>query len=206
MRTCRTVVSTLSWLAFSLTSLHSAAQSPAGAADADIGVTLETLDYSVEGGSIENLVRLTAVNHGPNSVSSFVVGTCLADPEPIDVIDDFPGGCNSYGLVIPCAEFGVGFRFENVAIGESTQCLARIRGPMPPLPAGLRLMVGRLIDADGEFMNDPNPANDTVELNPVGAPSASAAVPSLSLASLLVLACLLAGFAHRRMRRAFRDY
>jgi hypothetical protein len=191
-------------LALSSASPRAGAQSPAGIDAADVGITHEILEYSVQGGTIENLVRLTASNHGPDSVSSFVVGTCLTEPWPVDVVDDFPGGCNSYGLVIPCAEFGLGFQFPELEPGESMQCLARISGPSPALPVGLQLSVGRLINGEGEFMIDPNPANGTIELNPVGAPPAPAAVPASSVASMLGLTCLLAWLVRRRMRRVFR--
>ncbi|HEX7769095.1 MAG TPA: hypothetical protein VF422_03605 [Dokdonella sp.] len=178
------------------------AQSVEGFESADIGVSLEILEYSVTADTIENLVRLTATNHGPASVASFVVGTCLAEPWPIDVVDTFPGGCNSYGLVVPCFEFGLGFRFEGLGPGEVTQCLARTTGRLPPLPVGLRLGVGHLVGTDGEFMVDPNPENDSIELNPIGGPPGSVPVPGPSLLSLLGLACVIAYVARRRLHRA----
>lgn len=191
-----------------LASLHSfpraTAQVVEGIETADIGVSVETLAYGPTGDTLENLVRLTATNHGPASVASFVVGTCLSEPWPIKVVDDFAGGCNSYGLVVPCIEFGLGFRFEALAPGETTQCLARITGPSPPLAVALRLAVGRLIGADGEFMIDPNPANDEIALNPVGAAPGAVAVPGLSLASMLALAGMIAYVSRRRLRRTPR--
>ena len=205
MRMPWVILTALCCLASSFASPRAAAQSFQGFATADIGVTLETLDYSVDGDFVENLVRVTAVNHGPSDVSSFVIATCLSDPWPVDVVDDFAGGCNSYGLVVPCTEFGLGFRFGDLAHGESAQCLARIRGSHPSLPIGLQLAVGRLIDGAGESMADPNPANDTIELNPTGIPPAGyAAVPGLSVAPMLALTCLLVCLARRRMRREFR--
>jgi hypothetical protein len=206
MRARRTIFSCLLSAELLLATSPAAARPAANYAAADVGVTVKTLEYISDGDSVENLVLINAVNHGPDDVSSFVATTCLADPPPIQVTDTFPGGCNSYGLVSPCAEFGLGFRFGRIAQGESTQCLARIRGPLPRLPAGLRLYVGRLVEANDEFMLDPNSANDTIELNPVAAPSAHAAVPALSIATQLGLMGLLTGLGFRRMSGKFRGH
>ncbi len=207
MRTRRTILSCLLCAELLLATLPATARPAADYAVADVAVTVKTLESISDGDSVENLVLINAVNHGPDDVSSFVVATCLADPPPIQVTDTFPGGCNSYGLVSPCAEFGLGFRFGKIAQGESTQCLARVRGPLPRLPAGLQLYVGRLVDANDEFMLDPNPANDTIELNPVAAPPAhAAAVPGLSMAIQLGLIGLLAGLGFRRTRGKFRGH
>jgi len=190
---------TLAVLAGSSTVSPALAQDGSAYATADIGVTLEILDYTSDGAFAENLVRVSAVNRGPDDVSSFTVATCLSDVPPITVVDDFPGGCHSYGLVVPCGEFGLGFAFGALPAGQSMQCLARMRGPEPALPYALGLSVGRVTDANGAFMNDPDPGNDTIYLRPTGAPPSQ--LGTLSNAAALMLAGALAMLGRRRLRR-----
>jgi hypothetical protein len=167
-------------------------------ANADISLTAHVLEHRVEGGFAENLVRLTAVNHGPADVSSYLVSTCLADLLPIEVDGGIAGGCGEFGLVAPCTEFGLGFQFGALGSGQIFQCLVRVRSPIEWTALGMPLSASHLRDADGNGVFDPNEMNDSIVLSAGGLPDFMP-VPALSIAGLLVLVGLLMSLVCRHL-------
>jgi hypothetical protein len=167
-------------------------------ATADLSLTAHVLEHRVEGGFAENLVRLTAVNHGPSDVSSWLASTCLSDLLPIEVDGGMPGGCGEFGLVAPCTEFGVGFSFGALGNGQVFQCLARVRSPIEWAALGLPLSASHPRDSGGDAVLDPNEANDLIVLSAGGLPD-SMPVPGLSIAGLFALIGLLMSLARRHL-------
>lgn len=167
-------------------------------ATADIGISSRVLEHVVQGGFVENLVRITAVNHGPADVSTYLVATCLSDPPPIEIDAGMPGGCGEFTLVAPCAEFGLGFRFGALARGQVFQCLARVRSPLEWSSLGLTLSASHSRDANGDGLLDPNEGNDTIVLSAGGQPDVTP-VPAVSTAARLALAGLLLALVCRHL-------
>jgi hypothetical protein len=174
----------------------------------DVSMQSEQADFAIDAaGLAHSTLRLTAVNHGPAPVGTFLVGGCTdVLPLPFGIESEFEGGCGANTPPI-CFDSGFGFVFPPLAAGASASCTLKLTSIAPYATRLDFPLVGIASDLPdpqtGGSLIDTNPSNDQVDLfqSEVSAGPRDA-VPSLDFLALAALAIAILAMGCMQARKS----